>query len=139
MTADIETYRGFVYPWEMDHVGHLNVQFYVRRFDEASWHFLASLGLTPTYLREQRRGVVAREQRITYHAEVRAGGLLVVRSRLTRAGRSSLGYTHVMHDGEDGRCVATMELAVVHIDADARRACPLPDAVAHRARAAVGA
>lgn len=36
----VETYRGVVYPWVIDHVGHVNVQSYVARFDEASWQFL---------------------------------------------------------------------------------------------------
>ena len=29
MQEPAETYRGFVYPWEMDHIGHMNVRFYV--------------------------------------------------------------------------------------------------------------
>jgi acyl-CoA thioester hydrolase len=57
-----ETYRGFVYPWTADHLGHMNVQFYVGRFDEASWHFLAQLGLPPRLLEKQRRSFVAAEQ-----------------------------------------------------------------------------
>lgn len=47
MYSPIPTYRGFAYPWQVDHVGHMNVQFYTARFDEASWQFLAALGLTP--------------------------------------------------------------------------------------------
>ena len=29
------TYRGAVYPYECDHMGHMNVSHYVRKFDEA--------------------------------------------------------------------------------------------------------
>ena len=29
------TYRGTVYPWHCDHVGHMNVMWYVGKFDEA--------------------------------------------------------------------------------------------------------
>ena len=39
MYTPIETQRGVVYPWVIDHVGHMNVQFYTARFDEASWQF----------------------------------------------------------------------------------------------------
>ena len=138
---EVETYRGVAYPWEMDHVGHLNVQFYVRRFDEASWHFLARLGLTPAYLRAHGRGVVAREQRVTYTREVGAGALLVARTRLLDVGRSSLRYEHVLYDvgdGEPGAESARMALHVVYFDTGARRSCPLPWAVAERARARLG-
>jgi acyl-CoA thioesterase FadM len=29
------TYRGTVYPWQCDHVGHMNIMWYVGKFDEA--------------------------------------------------------------------------------------------------------
>ncbi|HET6829519.1 MAG TPA: thioesterase family protein, partial [Ramlibacter sp.] len=57
MGQQFDTYRGFVYPWCMDHMGHMNVQSYVARFDEASWQFLACLGLTPTLLAAQNCGL----------------------------------------------------------------------------------
>ena len=31
------TYRGGVYPWHSDHMGHMNVIGYVGKFDEASY------------------------------------------------------------------------------------------------------
>jgi hypothetical protein len=40
------TYRGTVYPWQCDHLGHMNVMWYVGKFDEASWQLLATLGFT---------------------------------------------------------------------------------------------
>ena len=45
------TYKGAVYPWQCDHIGHMNVMWYVGKFDEANWNFFATLGLTPTYTR----------------------------------------------------------------------------------------
>jgi len=32
------TYRGTVYPWQCDHVGHMNIMWYVGKFDEANWN-----------------------------------------------------------------------------------------------------
>jgi acyl-CoA thioester hydrolase len=134
MSESIETYRGFVYPWEMDHVGHMNVQFYVRRFDEASWHFLFALGVGPSYLREHRRGVVALEQSVRYRREVLAGSLLAVRSRLLEIGGKTVRYVHTMSDCESGEEVAEMELLVAQIDSELRRSTPLPEAVVERGR-----
>jgi len=31
------TYCGTVYPWQCDHVGHMNIMWYVGKFDEANW------------------------------------------------------------------------------------------------------
>jgi len=35
------TYRGIVYPWHCDHMGHMNVMWYVAKFDEATWTLMA--------------------------------------------------------------------------------------------------
>jgi acyl-CoA thioester hydrolase len=63
------TYRGTVYPWQCDHVGHMNIIWYVGKFDEANWNLFARIGLTPTYLRESGRGMAAVEQNISYKRE----------------------------------------------------------------------
>lgn len=130
-----ETYRGFVYPWCIDHVGHMNVQSYVGRFDEASWHFLARLGLTPSFLAAQNRGLVALDQRIQYQREVLAGALLHVGSKLLEVNAKTLRYQHCMHNSETQEAVASMELLVGYLDKTTRRMTALPDVVAARARA----
>ena len=74
------TFRGVVYPWHCDPVGHMNVMWYVGKFDEATWQFFAMFGLTPSFLREQGRGMAAVQQNITYKRELRAGDVVSVRS-----------------------------------------------------------
>ena len=85
MYKQVETHRGVVYPWMIDHVGHMNVQFYTARFDEATWQFLAQLGLTPSFLNRNHRSAVAVEQRTHYKRELVAGSL-----------RRRLGGRHVL-------------------------------------------
>ena len=38
----LETCRGTVYPWQCDHMNHMNVMWYVGKFDEATWNLTAS-------------------------------------------------------------------------------------------------
>jgi hypothetical protein len=64
------TYKGAVYPWQCDHIGHMNVMWYVCKFDEANWNFFATLGLAPTYFAEQHRGMAAIQQNIAYKHEL---------------------------------------------------------------------
>jgi acyl-CoA thioester hydrolase len=135
MARQFETYRGFVYPWCIDHVGHMNVQSYVARFDEASWHFLARIGLTPSFLAAQNRGLVALDQRIQYRREVLPGSLLDVATELMELGHKTLRYLHRMRNSETAEEVASMELLVGYLDKAARRTTALPDVVAARARA----
>ena len=72
------TYRGTVYPWQCDHVGHMNIMWYVGKFDEANWNLFARLGLTPSYLRSSGRGMAAVQQNITYSRELLAGDIVQV-------------------------------------------------------------
>jgi len=57
------TYRGTVYPWQCDHMGHMNVMWYVGKFDGATWQLFSALGLTPAFLRRENRGMAAVDQR----------------------------------------------------------------------------
>jgi acyl-CoA thioester hydrolase len=58
------TYRGIVYPWHCDHMGHMNVMWYVGKFDEACWQFLGMLGLDRLRFAENVPGMAAVEQHI---------------------------------------------------------------------------
>jgi acyl-CoA thioester hydrolase len=57
-------YRGTVYPWQCDQVGHMNIMWSVGKFGEAAWNLLARLGLTPSYLRQPGRVMAAVQQNI---------------------------------------------------------------------------
>jgi acyl-CoA thioester hydrolase len=131
----LETYRGVAYPWVMDHMGHMNVASYTARFDEATWHFLAHLGLTPSFFKDNDRGAVAADQKTQYKREVNAGGLLHITSELRELGRKSIQFTHRMYDSENGELVATTELVGVYFDTAARKSVALPDSVYEAARA----
>ena len=133
MYTPIETYRGVVYPWVIDHVGHMNVQFYTARFDEASWQFLAQLGLTPSFLKRSHRSAVAVDQRTAYKQELSAGSLVHIASELLSLGRTSIRFVHHMYDSETGDEVATSELVGVYFDTDIRAATALPAALHRRA------
>ena len=50
--TDIETFRGGVFPWEIDIMGHMNVRFYTAKFDEATVQMFGMLGLTIAYFKE---------------------------------------------------------------------------------------
>jgi len=129
----IETYRGVVYPWTIDQVGHMNVQFYTARFDEASWQFLAQMGLTPAFLKRSHRSAVAVDQRTQYRRELVAGSLVHIATELVSLGHTSIRFVHHMYDSETGEEVATSELVGVYFDIDVRAATALPVAIHRRA------
>ncbi|MDA9426043.1 MULTISPECIES: acyl-CoA thioesterase [Bradyrhizobium] len=123
------TYRGTVYPWQCDHVGHMNIMWYVGKFDEANWNLFARLGLTPSYLRSSGRGMAAVQQNIAYRRELLAGDIVEIRSHLLEIGDSSIRFRHDMTNAETGELAATCEITGVHMDRQLRKSTPFADAI----------
>jgi acyl-CoA thioester hydrolase len=128
------TARGTVYPWQCDHMGHMNVMWYVGKFDEATWHVFALLGLTPTFLRERQRGMAAVAQEITYQREMLPGAVYSIYSRVLEVREKVIRFAHEMRDDETGEVTATTILTGVYLDTQARKSCPLPENVRGRAQ-----
>ncbi|NLU71165.1 acyl-CoA thioesterase [Streptomyces sp. HNM0575] len=132
-----ETYRGTVYPWHCDQMGHMNVMWYVGKFDEATWQLFASFGVTPGYLRDSGRGMVAVDQRISYQRELLAGDVVVVRSALLEVREKVIRFCHRMENVVTGETAAVTVLTGVHFDTAARRSCPMDEERLTRARGLV--
>ncbi|TAK88468.1 MAG: acyl-CoA thioesterase [Betaproteobacteria bacterium] len=137
MAELIETYRGTVYPWQCDHMGHMNVMWYVGKFDEATWNLFAAIGLTPSFLREGKRGMAAVEQNISYRRELHAGEIVAVGSALVEVRDKVLRFVHEMRNAENGEIAAVCTLIGVHIDTQTRKSRALPAEVLQRGRALV--
>ena len=132
MAESILTYRGTVYPWHCDHMGHMNVMWYVGKFDEATWQLMTSIGLSPTRLRNDGIGVVAVEQHLEYKRELLAGDLVTIRSSVKEVREKSLLFLHEMTNQETQELAARTTLTGVCIDMTTRKARPLPADVRER-------
>jgi len=130
------TYRGTVYPWHCDHVGHMNVMWYVGKFDEATWNFFHQLGLTPAYFRENNRGMAAVDQHIEYKRELKAGDVITVRSTLLEFAGKKIRFRHDMTNEATGELAAVTTLLGLHMDTAARKSCPFPPELIERAQRA---
>jgi len=133
MAGSLVTYRGTVYPWHCDHMGHMNVMWYVGKFDEATWHLLAAIGLTAARLRQDGIGMAAVEQRIEYKRELLAGDLLTIQSSIQEVRDKVVLFTHEMTKQDNGELAARTFLTGVCIDTSTRRARPLPIDIRERA------
>ena len=132
------THRGTVYPWQCDHMDHMNVMWYVAKFDEASWQFLSRLAMTRTRIAQGGTGMAAVEQRIEYKREVRSGDAITIRTKLLEVKDKTIRVRHEMTNDETGDLAAAMEIVAVHIDMLARKARPLPFDVRERALRMIG-
>jgi len=121
MSALVETYRGAVYPWHCDHMGHMNVMWYVGKFDEASWNLLATIGVTSALLRERGRAIAGVQQNISYRRELLAGDTVAVRSGILEVREKVVRFVHEMRNAFTGEIAAVCELTAVQIDAKSRK------------------
>jgi acyl-CoA thioester hydrolase len=130
----LETYRGVVYPWHCDHMGHMNVMWYVGKFDEATWNLFALMGVTASYLRDRKRAMAAVEQRLQYRQELLAGDTVTVASGVLEVKPKAIVFVHEMRNTQTKEVCATSRLVGVHMDAESRRSHAFPEEVLERAR-----
>ena len=107
-------------------MGHMNVMWYVGKFDEATWHLLASARLTGRRMREEAIGMVAVEQRIEYKRELLTGDLITIRSWFQEVREKALLFVHEMVNEETQEVAARTFLTAVCLDTKTRKARPLP-------------
>src|SRR5215831_18962583 len=121
------TYRGVVYPWHCDQMGHMNVMWYTGKFDEGTWHLFNLIGCTPSYMTQNNRGMVAVEQHLTYKRELLSGNLIHVRSGLLEVREKSVRIIHEMINSETNELAATSTLIGIHLDTILRKATLFPE------------
>lgn len=122
----METHRAVVFPWNCDHLGHMNVRWYGHFFDDAGFHLWSKIGMSHATLKE--RGIVTVIARITtdFVHEAAAGELLLIESAFTRLGGKSLTVRQRMTNAENGTLIATQELVEVFFDIASRKAAEMP-------------
>lgn len=120
------TYKGVVYPWHCDHMGHMNVMWYTGKFDEATWNLFAEVGITRSYADAQRRGMAGVQQNTAYKQELMPGDVIEISSRVLEVRDKVVRFEHAMRNIGTGMIAATTELTAVHIDRITRKSCPFP-------------
>jgi len=111
------------------------VMWYTGKFDEASLHFLAGLGLTPSFLRRENRLMAALQQNTTYKRELLAGDIITIRSGILEMKEKTIRFFHEMRNDDTGELAAVTELTGVYMDAATRKSTPFPENILKRGRA----
>ena len=91
--------------------------------------------MTPAYMRDAHRGFSTFEFQLRFLGELHAGAQVAVKTGVAHVGASSIRLVHRMFNGGSGALVATLDQFGVHLDTDARRPRPLPDALREKAKA----
>ena len=99
----LESARDTVKPWEIDVFGQSAFPFYIHRFSAGGIQAFAAFGMTPAYMREERRGMSTFEFQLEFLGELHAGDPVHVKTALLHIGNSSIRVLHRMFNGRSGR------------------------------------
>ena len=119
------TYKGAVMTWECDSNGHMNVMYYINKFENAGRNLSLEMGVSKIMSKEI--GFVVVEQTIKYLKEVFEDDLLFVESSLVSFSNKALIMRHEMYNGLTKEMVSTMDVVGVLFDKINRKAIAIPE------------
>jgi len=134
MAELIEVYRNSVQTWEIDQMGHMNVQFYVDKATAGLAVLGLHLGLGPDFARREGARLVARDQHIRFLREQRPGAPLRMHAGVLDADADSLRIYQELTNPASGEIAATFVTEVDLLDLTSRTRRPLPASALERAR-----
>lgn len=127
------TWRGATDAWECDQMGHMNVQFYGRKFDEAEAVMMSRLGLPA----QGAAGLSPRAliDQIQFKRESRAGAVLHARTAVIGVDRAAgtIRLRHEMYQSATGTLSAVLDSVLGGADGGVTH--PLPSRVLDAAQA----
>jgi acyl-CoA thioester hydrolase len=101
----LETYRGTVFRWEVDHNDHFTVAYYFARIADAGFGMLADLGLSP-------RDTSTTDCFVRYQRELRVGDVMHVESGVIHAEPGAIVFGHKLFDTGAAALCTTVEQRV---------------------------
>jgi acyl-CoA thioester hydrolase len=108
----------------------MNTRHYLGMFDDAGAHLMFQLGYSLERDASTGIGWADVEQTIRYKGEAKSGTLIEIRSAPLTYSAKAIRYRHEMHNLTTEVTLATLDGVVVCFDLIARRARPLPEAIA---------
>jgi acyl-CoA thioester hydrolase len=122
-------YRATVQPGHIDVMGHMNIRHYLGFYDDAGWHFFASVGMDNTYYVENKAGGFALQHIIRYLAEVRLDETVAIHARIVARTDKLIHFMLFMINENTGKLASTLEALGAHADMTVRRTSPYPSHV----------
>lgn len=124
-----------VRPEELDWSERLDLGAYIHHMSDANIQTQTLIGMSPSYMREQRFGFSTFEYQFRLlGTPPQLGDVLETSSAIAHVGRTSLRFVHHTRNASTGEPVAILSQMGVHLDLDTRRPAPLPEPLAAKAR-----
>lgn len=134
MSGFFNTYRGIVNQWETDHWGHMNVQFYMAKISDAAHHYRAAVGMTPSYILNNKKSMVVLTDDIRFIRELRVADPVDIRSAVVGIGNKTMNVRYELIHSITGRLHASYDSVTGFFDLENRRLLPWPQEIRDKAQ-----
>lgn len=133
-TDGVEVWRGGVAAWECDHMGHLNVGFYVAKAMEGLVGLAAEIGMPRAFAPDARATLIVRDQHIRFLKEARPGAPLIMTAGVVEVGEDDSRILLLLRH-QDGALAASFQTVVAHATAGDARPFAWPERIRARLEA----
>ena len=118
----IEVWRGSVNAWECDHMGHMNVRYYVARAMEGMVGLADALDMPGAFHAHANATLIVKEQHIRFLREARAGAPLHMVAGVLEMTDSEARILQIIIHSNTGELAAGIQSLVSHVTAREERA-----------------
>ncbi|PCE66024.1 acyl-CoA thioesterase [Sediminicola luteus] len=125
MEKGMLTYKGAVGMGESDSNAHMNVMWYVNKYELAALSFFDAIGYDRKYADKRNLGIVVLEQRFRYQKEVFENDALEIYSHTETLATKTTTIAHRMFNTKK-ELLGSAEITYALLDKGARKAIPLP-------------
>lgn len=133
------TYRGAVQSWECDSNGHMNVMYYINKYELAGRNLISVMGLRKSYMEANNLGIAVVEQQVKYIQEVFEDDLLFIETSIESIDNKVFTVYHEMKNRETDKIASTAQIKLLAFDKKLRKAVPIPDEVRAKMEAMMNA
>ena len=120
----VEVWRGGVNAWECDHMGHMNVRFYVARAMEGLAGFAAELGLGNAFGRRAASTFLVKDQHIRFMREATPPASLHMTAGVIEITDTEARILQLLVHSMTGELAASFQTVVAHVTVNDRRPFP---------------
>lgn len=128
----VETLRLMTQAWQCDHLGHVNVSFYMGWIGDAAFAVAALHGWSRDQMMQEQAGVAAVKAEVEYRAELRGGDMVRMESTVESIGERKIVFRHRLIRVGDEKQAMAARLTGVCIDLVQRRSRPFPQSFVTR-------
>lgn len=114
-------------------MGHMNVQFYATKINDAFYHLRSAIGITPDMIRGNQASMVPLVDDIRYIRELRSTDLLEIRSAIVEVRERTMQVRHEIYNTTAEVLSCTFDTITGNFDKETRHLKSWPSVIRRRA------